>query len=150
MSADIQELLQSDNWSIADGETPDGPVVIRFRTPILKGGQTGDFTTLITVAWIYGEEGSGLMPSPEQSETMERFEETLFSVWEKSGLAVLTAVLTFDGARQWVWYAASFDRCIDLLENLPEESEPYPIELDTEEDPQWGYLNDEILVGIEL
>jgi hypothetical protein len=149
MSKDVQELLQSDTWSIAEGETPDGPVVIRFRSPVLKGEQTGDFSTLITVAWVYGEEGSGLMPSDEQTEAMDGFEARLYELWEKSGLAVLTAILTFDGARQWVWYAASFDRCIDLLEKMPEESQPYPLELDTEEDPHWGYLNDEILVGIE-
>ena len=53
--------------------------------------------------------------------------------------------LTFDGARQWVFYTSNVGECGARLEAMPQEAELYPLELTTEKDPAWRYLSEEIL-----
>lgn len=125
-----------------------GPFVIRFRTPVVQPGQAGDHRRRLIVCWPYADEDSGAMPSPSDSEAMEVFENRLCDAWERDALAVLAAVLTFDGARQWVFYTGDIEECGERLHAMPQESEPYPIELTTEEDPDWSYLREQILGSV--
>jgi hypothetical protein len=79
---------------------------------------------------------------------MEVFENRLVPALEGDALAALVAVLTFDGARQWVFYTSDVKACGGRLEAMPQERDPYPIELDAFADPEWGYLRDQILAGV--
>jgi hypothetical protein len=85
------------------------------------------------------------MPAADVSQRMPVFEDRLCGAWECDGLAVLTAVLTFDGARQWVFYTADAPACGQRLNGMPQESEPYPIELDVFDDPEWAYLRNDVV-----
>jgi hypothetical protein len=44
-----------------------------------------------------------------------------------------------------VFYTRDVRECGKRLEAMPQETEPYPLELTTEDDPEWRYLRDEIL-----
>ena len=85
------------------------------------------------------------MPSPDDSEQMAEFENRFCDAVERDATAILTAVLTFDGARQWVFYTGDVQECGERLANMPQRDEPYPLELATEEDPGWQYLREQIL-----
>jgi hypothetical protein len=85
------------------------------------------------------------MPDALASEAMGTFENRLCSAWERDALAFLAAVLTYDGARQWVFYTSDVAECGRRLHEMPQEIDPYPIELTTESDPQWQYLHEQIL-----
>ncbi len=77
---------------------------------------------------------------------MQVFEDRLCSTWEEQDtLAVLTAVLTFDGARQWVFYTDDIDECSYQLHYMPQEKDPYPLELSCRPDPEWSFLRTEVL-----
>ena len=56
---------------------------------------------------------------------MRVFEDRLCDAWEHDAIAVLTAVLTFDGARQWVFYTADTEQCGSRLNAMPQEQERY-------------------------
>jgi hypothetical protein len=88
------------------------------------------------------------MPDEPTSAAMVSFERRLANAWEDDCLAVLTAVLTFDGARQWVYYTKDVPECGRRLNSMPQEPEPYPIELTAEQDPDWSYLRDQILARV--
>ena len=60
---------------------------------------------------------------------MEAFENRFCQAVEHDAHAVLAAVLTFDGARQWVIYTSDVQECGARLEAMPQEPEPYPLEL---------------------
>lgn len=144
----IEKFIQYNIWSISEGFSSEMPFIIRFRTPVLEPKEVGEYTSLLTVVWPYAEEDSGEMPTETESKEMEIFEDRLLKAWESDATAVLTAVFTFDGARQWVFYTRDRNRCTLLLHQMPQEEEPYPIELETEEDPEWEYLRNELMLNV--
>ncbi len=112
---------------------------------MLDSDETSDHANQLLVIWSYAEEGTGALPSGGEQERMDVLEDRLCEAWERDSLAVLTAVLTFDGARQWVFYTSNVETCGIRLDDMPKETEPYPIELTTEHDPGWDYLREKIL-----
>jgi hypothetical protein len=104
-----------------------------------------DTLILLRVVWIYADEGLGFMPDGTELLRMEQFEDRLCDTWEASGNAILTAVLTLDGAKQFVFYAQDVSQCSELLNRMPQEEQPYPIELDAQNDPDFSYLRNKIV-----
>jgi hypothetical protein len=142
----IEQLLKDDHWTLAEVGNPTGPALVRYRSPVLGPTGVDGFHHLVTVVWAYDAEGSGAMPAGETSKEMERFEEHLCDAVEHDAHAVLTAVLTFDGARQWVYYTRDVGDFGQRLSVIPDfYGKPYPIELTTDEDPTWSYLREQIL-----
>jgi hypothetical protein len=119
--------------------------MIRYRTPVLQPNETGTFARCLRVLWPYAPEGSGAMPSAADSEQMKVFEDRLCYALEHDVHAALAAVLTFDGARQWVFYTSDVPTCGRRLAAMPQEAERYPIELDAFDDPEWDYLREQVL-----
>jgi hypothetical protein len=144
----VERLLRHDAWAAADGEGEGGPFILRFRTPIIHAGESAEHSHLVTITWPYAPEGSAALPDDVTSSVMSVFEDRLCAAWESDCLAVLTAVLTFDGARQWVWYTRDVDECGERINAMPQEAEAYPIELTTEHDPDWNYLRNQILLQV--
>ena len=145
----IEQLLRDDRWTLAELGHPLGPCIIRFRRPVLGPTDVEDFHRLVTVVWGYAAEGSGAMPDAQTSAEMERFENHLREAVQRDIQAVLTAVLTFDGARQWVFYArdvAEFGRRLSAIPDY--HGQRYPIQLTTRVDTTWSYLREQILQGV--
>jgi hypothetical protein len=141
----IARYIRHDAWAASDGMLDNNPLIIRFRTPVLDASDMGEYTRRLSVVWPYAPEETGAMPTEADSEAMKVFEDRLIEAWENEAAAVLTAVLTFDGARQWVFYTRDVKECGRLLNEMPQNEDPYPIELTTEEDPQLNFLKDQIL-----
>jgi hypothetical protein len=89
------------------------------------------------------------MPDNFESEAMGEFEDRLCAALEADAHAYLAAVLTFDGARQWVFYTDDVAECGRRLEAMPQNEQPYPIELDAFDDPDWSYLRKQLLAAEE-
>ena len=132
-------------WAGIGGETGEGEFHIRFRTPVIEAGETGDYGEHLLVSWPYADERSAAMPDDELSQQLAVFEKHLCRSWEQEGLAFLAAVLTFDGARQWVFYTADVPSCGQRLTSLMQEQESVPVQLTTNSDPEWSYLRDSVL-----
>ncbi|MEQ8765323.1 MAG: DUF695 domain-containing protein [Planctomycetota bacterium] len=145
MNEDVRQWMDQDRWSVVQGTAQSVPFVLRFREPALLPTDRVDYARCLRVVWAFDGEGSGAMPHPSVSSEMEVFEDRLCAAWEGDGLAVLTGVLTFDGARQWVFYTSDVSECGERLATMPQESAPYPIELDAFDDPTWHYWRNEIV-----
>jgi hypothetical protein len=141
----VSKILAHDTWATSDGVLEVGPFVLRFRTPVVRASETGNHVHRLIVCWPYADEGDGAMPDGSDVEAMSVFEDSLCDAWEQDALALLAAVLTFDGARQWVFYTRDVSACGERLNLMPQEEEPYPIELTAADDPDWSYLRDQIL-----
>jgi hypothetical protein len=137
--------MNRDVWDVAEVRTDSGLALLRYRTPVLGGHHVEGFERVLKIVWTFAEEGAGALPSTQQSEQMKLFEDRFCQAVEHDARAVLTAVLTFDGARQWVFYTGDVGECGARLEAMPQEAEPYPLELTTDMDPAWHYLSEEIL-----
>lgn len=109
----IENYLICEQWSGLSGvrESDSLPFVLRFRIPVLEASEIKPYTKLVTVFWAYDKAHTGSMPDEKTGDEMAEFEQRLYEVWEKNSVAVLTAVLTFDGARQWVYYTKDVKKC---------------------------------------
>ena len=141
----VIDVLRSDVWTGVEGQNDIGPFLLRYRTPVLAPPDTKGYGRVLKIVWPYADENTGAMPTADDSEQMAEFENRFCEVVEHDATAILTAVLTFDGARQWVFYTGDIQQCGIRLNSMPQNDEPYPVELTTEQDPQWGYLREEIL-----
>ena len=141
----VLDLLNRDEWTLVKGDTDERYYLFRFRTPLPEPEMTGDFLHLLRCIWEYAPESSGEMPSPEVTEDLQLFENRLCEAWELGSVAVLAAVLTFDGVRQWIFYTCNAKECVRLLNEMPQNKESYPIQLDTREDPNWSYVREQII-----
>ena len=129
-------------WTGVSGTRDDDPFILRYVTDLEP---LPSYATLLRIVWIYSDSETGAMPDETDSEAMAEFENLLVERLEVDELAVLTAALTFDGARQWVWYTRDVSECGERLNSLPPTEEPYPIELDAQDDPEWKYLFETII-----
>jgi hypothetical protein len=146
----VLEMIKADQCRVVEVTTETGPALIRFRTPVLGGQEVPGYPWRLVALWPYAEAGSGALPSPQASEEMETFEDRICEAFETDAHAVLVAVLTFDGARQWVFYTRGIEECSARLEAMPQEEQPYPIELEACEDRRWLYLREEILAQVDF
>lgn len=145
----VKQLLEEDRWSMAQLGHPLGDATLRFRSRILGPLGVEEHGHRLSITWAYAPEGSGERLSAALGETMGRFEDHLCEAVEHDAHAVLVAVLTFDGARQWVLYTGDVAEVGKRLSVMPDlDGKPYPIELYTEPDPTWSFLRDELLKRI--
>ena len=135
----LSEIIKSDQWAVAEGTHNDLPLMIRFRNKLSPGSSISNHPQLIRIYWDYTPHESG-MPSTNDSQSMEVFENRLVDALETDLSGVLAAAITTNGYREWVWYCLSTDVFAERLHNMPQETEPYPIEIETENDPEWAYF----------
>ena len=146
----VSTVLAADKWALAQANGDAGPLVLRYRTPILGPDGVDGYNRVLRILWPYAAQDSGAMPATAVSEDMGQFEDRLCDVLEIDAHAFLAAVLTFVGARQWVFYTLDVGECGRRLENMPQNDEPYPIEMDAFDDPSWQYLRTQILTRVPI
>jgi hypothetical protein len=144
----IVAFLQSDHWRQIEGKSEDGRFTLRFRTPVLGPPVTTGFFDVLIIVWDFAHKENGKLPTPDLTEEMDEFESRFCEAVEHDATALLTAVLTAEGSRQWVFYTSDPKVCGERLQTLPQKEDPYPIELTTEEDLEWSYLRENILMHV--
>ncbi len=147
----VREVQLEDIWSVGEGHTADGlPFVCRWRTRVLGPPDVDGYDRVLKVVWQYSDADTGAMPSTEDSQAMRTFEDRLAPALEHDGHAYLAAILTLDGAREWIFYSSDVQECVQRITDMPQEREPYSYELTTESDPDWSWLHDQILSPFDL
>jgi hypothetical protein len=149
MKPKVVRVLEHDRWALAEGTRPVGPFVLRYRTPVITAPDVGSHVQLVQLVWEFDDPRSGAMPEPGVSDTMQEFEDRLCASWERDGLAFLAAVLTIDGARQWILYARDVAECLRRLATIRHEGEPYPVEITSRIDRGWSFLHDAVLSEVD-
>lgn len=147
MPSTIPSIVKNDLWSLAEGAHNDKPLVIRFREEFRNKPDLSSYPRLVRVLWTYPADASG-MPDSEASDQMGVFEDRLVAAVEPSQTAVLVAVLTNDGQREWLFYTSEVAEFGRRLSEMPQENDRYPIDLSTESDPAWSTFYDNILASV--
>lgn len=146
-SQQISEAVARDMWAVAEGTHHGKPLLIRFRQELRSITDLTGYPLLLQITWPFAEtDGTGLPDDPASSH-MELFENRIAEAFERDCHAVLTAVITNDGSRQWLFYTSDIEECGRRLTDMPQERERYPIELTAEDDPCWTYLREKVLAG---
>lgn len=139
----LDYLIKNNPWAVAEGTHNNLPLMIRFRSNLTSELDISNHPQLIQIYWNYSKHDSG-MPSSVDSQHMEIFENRLVDALENDLTGILVAVITTGGVREWVYYTKSLDAFAERLHNMPQESAPYPIEIDTDNDPEWEYFFNQV------
>jgi hypothetical protein len=127
-----------DAWFLAEGELEGLPAVIRARQHLTDWVGHPDYSRKLTIAWSYRPVDESGMPSDTTYKQMDAFEDALFEALERGPSTIFVAVYTHNGRREWIGYTRDIDESESLMTRALEEHEHYPLELSTEEDPQWA------------
>lgn len=137
----LVDVIKNDTWSLAEGEMDDHTMFLRFRTTITKKLNLSAFPKAIHIFWDYKSENNG-MPSSILSKNMEEFENRITDALEGDQSGILTVIKTYQGTRQWLFYTTNTENFSDKLHNMPQNKDPYPIEIEAENDEEWEYFFD--------
>ncbi len=144
LSAQVQSAVKLDLWAMAEGENNEKPLMIRFRSELRTVEDVSGYPELLLVNWNYESDAQG-MPSDAAVEAIDDFEDLLLVALEPDFQSVLACVITNDGSRQWVFYSSGIDEAAHRINAMPQQAQPYPIELLTDDDAEWAYFKDNIL-----
>lgn len=140
---DLSDIVTRDKWAGARGTHNERPLIIRFRNEVSKNCDCKELPHLIQIYWTFEDSPSG-MPSSEENEAMRIFEDRLIDALESDLTGILIAAVTTNGYREWVYYVRSVETFAERLHAMPQEEDPYPIEIQTRKDPGWDYFFDHV------
>jgi hypothetical protein len=146
-SAQIPEIVKKDEWLLATGVSGGRAVLIRFRQGFREASDLTGYPELLEITWTYKDEHASGMPNAEEASESQQFENFLCDFLECDFLAALTSVVITAGTIRWILYTGDVEECSKRIEAIPQKSEPYPINLATDTDPEWKYLREEVLAG---
>lgn len=147
MQKTVASIISGDLWSVAEGTHNDLPLVIRFRPGFSREVDVSAFPHRVLIVWRFRTGAKGL-PDLEAATPMRDFEDRLLLAVENEAIAVLTAVITGEWTREWVFYAADaarFDECFQAAAPSPASVQ---LTIENEDDAGWSYLFDDILAGV--
>ena len=133
-------MASDDTWTLATGDDDGMPLIVRIRNQPPSFARKDSFPHLLALSWRYEPEDNRGMPSNDVVERMAQLEVLLMPAFEGTRQAFLTVVVTGNGAREWQWYARDPDRVMELVNETLADYEPFPVEFNFQDDPQWeGY-----------
>lgn len=132
-----------ESWVVSEGESTEGvPNVIRLREDLPSDADKARLKILIIITWKYDLNESGAMPSDEEIEKMELFEDLMDEGVVETGFGRLVTVFTGDGMREWQFYTHSEDAFMEKLNQTLVGEEVFPLEIDVFDDENWDGYND--------
>lgn len=143
---DIFEIIKNNLWASAEGKNNDLPLQLRFRNELLEKPDVSGYPKLVRLLWSYDGMDDGL-PGNMVKEQMNIFEGEFTPIVEHDASAILVAVITNDGNREWIFYARDMQNFAERLMNMKQDTH-YPVELTSRSDPGWDFLYQQLLIGL--
>ena len=136
------EIPSADNdaWNTAEGKMNGRPSLIRFR-PNLKGHLGNPkYPKRLTIFWDYGDDELTGMPTSEQIDEMKVFEDALVNALDPGLFGIFAFAYTSAGTREWHFYVNKVSEIQYRINQALAEFPKLPIELQIEDDADWGEL----------
>ena len=127
-------------WTLIEAKNDEGPILVR-RRDFPGDFPKGDFPHRLNVFWQMTESSPNGMPEDAESDRMRTFEDRLIEATEPDHQTVLSLVVTGKSQREYVFHTRRTDEFLRRLTDMPQESEPYPIEIHHTEDSAWEYVD---------
>ena len=127
-----------DTWTLAKGADKNVSRLIRIRENLNPEVLGLTLQHLLRVSWSMLDETEMGLPSNEETNELEQFENELVPRVEAKGSCVLAAVITESGKRHWYFYLNDVDAFSEGLHNLPQKQEPHPIEVTRHRNEGWN------------
>jgi hypothetical protein len=137
-----------DEWAIGQWEENGQPHIVRMKSKLPVAVDRELLPNLIVISWRY-EGGPSGMPSSEEHERMQAFEDALESGTEKRTATSQALSLTGGGAKEWRYYTADVEEFMESLNRDLMGHDKYPIELQMFQDPEWNALAEYINAAVK-
>lgn len=126
------------SWATATSkqEGTDRAIVFRYAKEFRDGFKKSAFPDRVIVVWKYNSDSG--MSVPNEREAMDRMEDLLEPLLEKSGVSVLALVSTGENLREWIFCAKTEQEFLAALNRSLTGHPPLPIEVHAGRDPEWS------------
>jgi len=129
----------ADQWTLYEGAWHNGlPILLRIREDLNGFIGHPDYHTGFRITWAFQNPKEDGYPSTSDKTQLERFENLFFNAVEEEQQAIVAAVITHNGERDWTIYTSNskitHERLLYSLKGEPR----YPIEIITAPDPDWN------------
>jgi hypothetical protein len=111
-------------------------LLIRYRSQRPRGVEAISFPFLLSATWSYKPNEFGL-PSAEEMESMDKFEDALASSLEGSHTAHLMVILTGNSERDWLWYTCGEEEAMRQVNQALKGHKRYPVQFSVQKDRAW-------------
>lgn len=133
--------LDSIPWTLWDGDYNGDALLIRLRNfpvefPISKYPQR------LNVTWTMYERDENGLPTDQEFERLRTFEDRLVNAVEPDEQSVLVGALTCNGEKEFIFQSKDPSEFLRRLTDMPQETERYPIVIESYDDPDWDYFKD--------
>jgi hypothetical protein len=134
------ESANDAGWSLGEGHTGQFPFQLRLR---LVGPDFARelFPRRLNVFWSMQSSDDDGLPTHDELAALHRFEDRLVAAVEEARVAMLVAVITGSGEREFVFQASDPEQFLRCLTEMPQEEERYPVEMTVTDDPDWAFLD---------
>lgn len=138
-----------ESWIISEGESENGKLsVIRLREDLPPDTVRAKLKNLVLITWNYEPVDESGMPSQEDTEKMERFEDLMDAGVVETGFGRLMTVFTGEGLKEWQFYTGDEEVFMQKLNETLAGEEVLPLEIEVFEDENWdGYQDYRNLIG---
>jgi hypothetical protein len=126
-----------DVWTVATSRDGEVPKLVRFRQNIDPDALGPHLPHLVCVSWSMVDATELGLPSDDETQELERFENELVPRVEAGSIGLLAAVITECSQRHWYFYLNDRNGFSDALHDVPQKEERYPIEITIQENEGW-------------
>ena len=127
-------------WVLAECADPERPFLIRYIESG-KGIDRSTYSNRLNVFWNFRTPTEQGLPSEDDNDETEAFENRLIEAVEAGNHSVLVMVLTGRGQKEYVWQTTDPKLFLKSLTEMPQEEERYPIRIQHYEDKTWDYFD---------
>jgi uncharacterized protein DUF695 len=137
--AEDQGVLENElrDWQILTAENKEqqshATIRLRMRKPPLPDGRV--FGCAVEISWPY--DGVNGYPGSDVNQQQLAFETALDDLSGMNGFSELVQVSTGMGKKDWLYYTSDQERFMRDLNALLEGHDPYPIQINFYDDPDW-------------
>lgn len=127
----------SNEWFAAEAETETGKKILvngRMFTDNVR--ESGEYPMRMEIQWSYKGSADGL-PTPEETEIIDRIMDISRSALENSRTAILTSMQTGCGQALYTFYTQNIDRFSEKINDILSKLPPLPIKIGAEKDEKW-------------
>jgi hypothetical protein len=106
--------------------------------------KSSSYEQRLNIFWNMNETLPNGFPDEAELSRLHDFENRLIDAVETDEFSIMSMVLTGNGEREFVFHTPDPQEFVTRLSGMPQEGEPYPIEINCNEDPEWEYYYNEL------
>jgi uncharacterized protein DUF695 len=136
--SEISPFDVPDEWNVLRGEHDGRPMLVRVNVGLKLVTGHSEFGYQIGVAIPLNNPQENGWPTPQEDQELDAIEERLSRELEETHRAILAAVITTSGMREFVLYTRSRDWIGAWAPTFDAATERHKVQVMAQPDPEWS------------